>query len=151
LTLLYSLGRQVKIQFEGSDGERYTIKLEGSLSRDKVLRIMDMYELLAREESTKPEPTDDSLYGKIQGLVDEKFTLKQFTSDQIRDMFEDTYNQPIKLAAVSTYLLRMNDQGIVARTRRGRKWLYSLTPPRGIQTSQMMPSQRTRFSQIIDR
>jgi hypothetical protein len=145
------LGRQVKVQFEGSDGERYTIKLEGSLSRDKVMRIMDMYELLAREDGSKPEPVEDTLYGKIQRLVDEKFTLKQFTSDQIRDTFEDTFNQPIKLAEVSTYLSRMNDQGIVSRRRRGRKWLYSLTPPARVETPQVMPRPMTRFSQIIDR
>jgi hypothetical protein len=145
------LGRQVKVQFEGSDGERYTIKLEGSLSRDKVMRIMDMYELLAREEGSKPEAVEDTLYGKIQRLVDEKFTLKQFTSDQIRNSFEDIYNQPIKLAEVSTYLSRMNDQGIVNRRRRGRKWLYSLTPPTRVGTPQIIPRPRTRFNQIIDR
>lgn len=145
------MGRQVKVQFEGSDGERYTIKLEGTLSRDKVMRIMDMYELLAQEENSKPTPGEDTLYSRIQTLINEKFTLKQFTSDQIRDMFEDTYNQPMKLAEVSTYLSRMNDQGIVARIKRGRKWLYSLVPPARIQTPQVTPKQRTRFSQIIDR
>jgi hypothetical protein len=76
------LGRQVKVQFEGSDGERYTIKLEGALSRDKVMRIMDMYELLAREENSKPTPGEDTLYSKIQSLINEKFILKQFTSDK---------------------------------------------------------------------
>ena len=145
------MGRQVKVQFEGSDGERYTIKLEGALSRDKVMRIMDMYELLAREENSKPTPGEDTLYSKIQSLINEKFILKQFTSDQIRNTFEDTYNQPIKLAEVSTYLSRMNDQGIVARSKRGRKWLYSLVPPARIQTPQVIAKQRTRFSQIIDR
>jgi hypothetical protein len=141
----------VKVQFEGSDGERYTIKLEGTLSRDKVMRIMDMYELLAWEENSKPTQSEDTLYGRIQGLINEKFTLKQFTSDQIRDTFEDTYNQPIKLAEVSTYLSRMNDQRIVARSKHGRKWLYSLVPPARTQTPQVIPEHRTRFSQIIDR
>jgi len=115
------------------------------------MRIMDMYELLAQEESSKPEANDETLYGRIQGLISEKFTLKQFTSDQIRDTFEDIYNQPIKLAEVSTYLSRMNDQGFVARRKRSRKWLYSLVPPAKIQTPQIIPRQGTRFTQIIDR
>jgi hypothetical protein len=115
------------------------------------MRIMDMYELLAREENSKPEPAEDTLYGRIQSLVNEKFTLKQFTSDQVRNAFEDTYNQPIKLAEVSTYLSRMNDQGTLVRRKRSRKWLYSLIPPERIQTPQVIPHQRTRFNQIIDR
>jgi hypothetical protein len=115
------------------------------------MRIMDMYELLAREEDSKPDPDENTLYGRVQNFVNEKFTLKQFTSDQIRNVFEDTYNQPIKLAEVSTYLSRMNDQGILDRRKRGRKWLYSLVPPERIQAPQAVPHQRTRFNQIIDR
>jgi hypothetical protein len=115
------------------------------------MRIMDMYELLAREDGSKLEPTEDTLYSRVQNLINEKFALKQFTSDQIRDTFEDMYNQPIKLAEISTYLSRMNDQGSLDRRKRGRKWLYSLVPPEGIQTPQTTLRQRTRFSQIIDR
>jgi hypothetical protein len=151
-TLPYSLGRHaVRIQFEGSGGERYTIKLEGSLSKDKVMRVMDMYELLAKEESSKTTQTDDTLYGKVQNLISEEFMFKRFTSDQIRDAFEDTYNQPMKLAAISTYLLRMNDQNLISRSKRGRKWVYTLAPSTTIQTPSAMRQQGTRFSQIIDR
>ena len=115
------------------------------------MRIMDMYELLAREDNAKPEPVEDTLYSRVQSLVNEKFTLKQFTSDQIQNAFEDTYNQPIKLAEVSTYLSRMNDQGTLVRRKHGRKWLYSMIAPEKIQAQQMMSRQRTRFNQIIDR
>lgn len=115
------------------------------------MRIMDMYELLAREENFKPELSDDTLFGRIHNLVNEKFILKRFTSDQVRDAFEDTYNQPIKLAEVSTYLSRMNDQGIVVRTKHGRKWLYSLVSLARVQTPDALPRRGTRFSQIIDR
>jgi hypothetical protein len=121
--------RAVKIEFEGSDGERYTIKLEGVLSKDKVMRVMDMYELLATEEKAENMPLANTMYGKVQTLILDKFTFKRFTSDELRNAFEDTYDHPIKLAAVSTYLARMSDQGTVIRSKHGRKWLYMAAQP----------------------
>jgi hypothetical protein len=119
--------RAVKIEFEGSTGGRYTIKLEGSLSKDKVMRIMDIYELLAREDSPNVGQAEETKIGRIQTLIQAQFVFRQFTSDEVRNSYEDTYNQPIQLAEVSTYLSRINDQGNVSRLRRGKKWIYSLS------------------------
>jgi hypothetical protein len=145
------LGRHgIRVQFEGSDGERYTIKVEGRLSRDKVLHLMDMYELLGQEKAIEVIPADTK-YGRIKALVAEEFILKQFTSDQIRDAFESKYSQPIKLAEVSTYLSRMNNQGDVMRQRRGRKWLYTLTSPNQVETSKSDLQKSAQFNKIIER
>jgi hypothetical protein len=140
--------RSVRLQFEGSDGERYTIKLEGRLSKDKVLRLMDMYELLARENETN-SADESTVFGRIKNLITQDFTFKQFTSDQIRDAFEDTYNQPMKLAEVSTYLTRMTDLKEVSRVKQGRKWLYKLSPLS--EAFEPVSNQNRQFRQIIDR
>jgi len=119
------LKRAVRIEFEGDDGEKYTIKLEGRLSKDKVMRIMDMYELLSGNDQPRQEPEEDTCYGRIKHLVANRFTLRRFTSDQLRETYEDVYNEPVKIATISTYLTRMVEQGSLSRSRRGRKWTYS--------------------------
>jgi len=111
---------------------------------------MDMYELLGQEKAIEVIPADTK-YGRIKALVAEEFILKQFTSDQIRDAFESKYSQPIKLAEVSTYLSRMNNQGDVMRQRRGRKWLYTLTSPNQVETSKSDLQKSAQFNKIIER
>ena len=143
--------RAVRIQFEGSDGERYTIKLEGKVSRDKVQRVMDMYDLLSQDKNSE-QVDEGTLYGKTRNIVLDQFSFKRFTSDQLLVAFQQRYSQSMKLAEISTYLSRLNEQGVVTRTKRGRKWLYSV--PSSI--SPINPSNTSRhvrpeFSQIIDR
>lgn len=109
---------------------------------------MDMYELLAQDD--KERTTDEeSVFGRIRILIDEQFTFKKFTSDQVRDAFQDRYNQPIKLAEISTYLARMTDLQEVNRVRRGRKWLYTL--PSLTAASQAIDDRRAQFRRIIER
>jgi hypothetical protein len=152
-TLLYSLGKQgVRVQFEGSDGEKYTIKLEGTLSKDKVMRLMDMYELLSRKETEKiPDPEENTVFAKIQSLVRNRFTFKQFTSDQIQEAFEDNFNRPMKLAEASTYLSRMTENRILTRTKRGRKWLYSLVLPGEVEIPRTNLLPKSELRRIIER
>jgi hypothetical protein len=146
------LGRNtVRIQFEGSDGERYTIKLEGNISRDKVSRIIDMYDLLAKRNKDSNLLQDDTMYSRLRRFVADEFTFKKFTSDQLREAFEDRYNQPMKLAAVSTYLSRMSNVGEVSRVKRGRKWIYRFSIPSGVGPEGSDLQRRIQFNKIIER
>jgi len=146
------LGRNtVRIQFEGSDGERYTIKLEGNISKDKVSRIIDMYDLLAKRNESSDLLQDDTTYSQLRRFVAEEFTFKKFTSDQLQEAFENRYHHPMKLAAVSTYLSRMNNVGEVSRVKRGRKWIYRLPTPSEVESQGSDLQRRIQFSKIIDR
>jgi hypothetical protein len=118
--------RAVKIEFEGKDGERYTIKLEGKISKEKVLKMMDMYELLTHQNDEADDIDLASAFGKVQSLIKNDFALRQFSSDEVQELFEDRFQQPISLAAVGVYLLRLVDQGVLRRSKKGRKWFYKL-------------------------
>ena len=146
------MGRNtVRIQFEGSDGERYTIKLEGNISRDKISRIVDMYDLLAKKNDGSDLPQDDTTYSRLRHFVADEFTFKKFTSDQLQKAFENRYNQPMKLAAISTYLSRMNSVGEVSRVKRGRKWIYRLSTASEVGPQGSDLQRRIQFSKIIER
>ena len=108
---------------EDSDGARYDIKLEGNVTRDKVLKIFEMMDLMNIEE--EQEVTNmDSVGSKIWNIVDKFFPMGKFTSTNILEKYEDDYNEPVKLSVISTYLSRFSQKGRVNRTRTGREWTY---------------------------
>ena len=56
--------KRIRIDMEDSDGARYDIKLEGNVTRDKILKIFEMMDLMNIEE--EQEPTNmDSVGSKI--------------------------------------------------------------------------------------
>ena len=115
--------KHIRIGMEDSDGAKYDIKLEGNVTRDKVLKIFEMMDLMNIEE--EQEVTNmDSVGSKIWNIVDKFFPMGKFTSTNILEKYEDEYNEPVKLSVISTYLSRFSTKGRVNRTRTGREWTY---------------------------
>ena len=108
---------------EDLDGAKYDIKLEGNITREKVLKIFEMMDLMNIEEGPE-SPNLDSVGSKIWHIVDKNFPVGKFTSTEILEKFEDEYNEPIKLSVISTYLSRFTQKGRVKRSRTGKEWTY---------------------------
>ena len=108
---------------EDSDGARYDIKLEGNVTRDKVLKIFEMMDLMNIEEE-QDTINIDSTGSKIWHIVDKFFPMGKFTSTNILEKYEDEFNEPVKLSVISTYLSRYSTKGKIDRTRTGREWTY---------------------------
>ncbi len=114
--------KRIRIDMEDSDGARFDIKIEGNVSRDKVLKIFEMMDLMNIEEEQTPNM--DSVGSKIWSIVDKFFPIGKFTSTNILEKYEDEYNEPVKLSVISTYLSRFSSKGRVNRIRTGREWTY---------------------------
>ncbi|AJM91473.1 hypothetical protein [Nitrosopumilus piranensis] len=115
--------KRIRIDMEDTDGARYDIKLEGNVTREKVLKIFEMMDLMNIEE--EQETTNiDSVGSKIWYIIDKFFPMGKFTSTNILEKYEDEFNEPIKLSIISTYLSRFSSKGRVDRTRNGREWIY---------------------------
>ena len=115
--------KRIRIDMEDADGARYDIKLEGNVTREKVLKIFEMMDLMNIEE--EQETTNmDSIGSKIWYIIDKFFPMGKFTSTNILEKYEDEYNEPVKLSIVSTYLSRFSTKGKVDRIRTGREWTY---------------------------
>ena len=115
--------KRIRIDMEDSDGARYDIKLEGNVTREKVLKIFEMMDLMNIEEEQET-PNLDSIGAKIWHIVDKFFPMGKFTSTNILEKYEDEYNEPVKLSIVSTYLSRFSTKGKINRIRTGREWTY---------------------------
>ena len=115
--------KRIRIDMEDADGARYDIKLEGNVTRDKVLKIFEMMDLMNIEEEEQPVKMD-SIGSKIWHIVDKFFPMGKFTSTNILEKYEDEFNEPVKLSVISTYLSRFASKGRVERARTGREWTY---------------------------
>ena len=116
--------KRIRIGMEDSDGAKYDIKLEGNVTRDKVLKIFEMMDLMNIEEEQSETTNMDSMGSKIWHIIDKFFPMGKFTSTNILEKYEDEFNEPIKLSIISTYLSRFSAKGRVNRTRTGREWIY---------------------------
>ena len=116
--------KRIRIGMEDSDGAKYDIKLEGNVTREKVLKIFEMMDLMNIEEEQTETTNMDSVGSKIWFIVDKFFPIGKFTSTNILEKYEDEFNEPIKLSIISTYLSRFSSKGRVNRSRTGREWTY---------------------------
>ena len=115
--------KRIRIDMEDSEGARYDIKLEGNVTREKILKIFEMMDLMNIEEGQEA-PNLDSVGSKIWNIVDKNYPVGRFTSTSILEKYEDEYNEPIKLSIISTYLSRFAQKGRIERSRTGREWSY---------------------------
>jgi hypothetical protein len=117
--------KRIRIDLEDTDGAKYNFNIEGNITRDKVLKIFELMDLMNIEEQENV-PQLDSVGAKIWHIVDKYFPMGRFTSNEILEKYEDEYSEPIKLSIVSTYLARFNTKGRINRLRNGREWVYQL-------------------------
>ena len=115
--------KQVRIDVEDNDGVKTKISIEGNVTREKVLKIFELMEMVNIEEHDN-SPKIDTVGGKIWYLVDKYYPTGRFTSSEILERYEDEYNEPIKLSVISTYLSSFNTKNNFQRAKRGREWAY---------------------------
>lgn len=117
--------RRVKVEFQDDSGAKYTLAVEGKISRDKVLKIIDLMELMDGKSSIEPpEINDSTTFGRVIKIIDESYAGKEFSTADIATHYEEAHNQPIGLSTVSTYLSRLSERGYLKRQKFGNSWVY---------------------------
>lgn len=115
--------KRIRIDLEDNEGAKFNFSVEGNVTREKVLKIFELLDLMNIEEPQKAAQLD-SVGGKIWNIIDKYFPVGKFTSSVLLEKFEDEYNEPIKLSVISTYLSRFSSRGRIERVRTGREWTY---------------------------
>ncbi len=134
--------KRIRIDMEDADGARYDIKIEGNVTREKILKIFEMMDLMNIE--TEQETTNmNSVGSKIWHIVDKFFPVGKFTSTNILEKYEDEFNEPVKLSVISTYLSRFSTKNRIDRVRTGREWTYQTIK---ISQKQQYQSRNSNFS-----
>jgi len=131
--------KRIRIDIEDADGAKYDIRLEGNVTREKVLKIFEVMNLMNIEGGEETEEArvsnTDSIGTKIWHVVEKYFPVGKFTSTGVLEKYEDEFNEPIKLSIISVYLSRFCAKDRLGRVKTGREWTYQLTGPKQIQQS----------------
>jgi len=119
------LRKRIKIELEDEEGTKYTLALEGAVSRDKLMKAMDMLEVMDVPLDHAPRaPDQGTFFGKVQTLLETTFGAGDFSSSDVARELEDKYGQPVKLSTISTYLARLTERQYIKRERFGNSWVY---------------------------
>ncbi len=117
--------KRIRIDLEDTDGAKYNFSLEGNVTREKMLKIFELMDLINIEEPEESVQLD-SVGAKIWNIVDKYFPLGKFTSNMILEKYEDEYGEPVKLSVISTYLSRFALKGRIGREKKGKEWAYQV-------------------------
>ena len=117
--------KRIRINLEDADGAKFKFDIEGNVTKDKVLKLFELMDLMNIEKEQNT-PDLDSVGGKIWNIIENSFPTGRFTSSTVLEEYEDEYNKPIKLSVVSTYLARFASRNKIQRTRVGREWSYQI-------------------------
>jgi len=118
--------KKIRIDLEDAERAKYNFSLEGNVTREKMLKIFELMDLMNIEENQEGSSILDSVGAKIWNIIDKHFPLGMFTSSTVLEKYEDEYTEPIKLSIISTYLARFASKGRVVRTKQGRGWTYQI-------------------------
>lgn len=98
-----------------NNGDRYTISFEGKITRDKILHLLDLIELLGGiypvDSRTVSPASQKSKVEKVRLAAHKNFSIGWFSSKELQSAYEMQFNEPICLSTVSTYLSRLADRG----------------------------------------
>jgi hypothetical protein len=121
---------RVKVDVTDGEGNKLSISFQGKITREKLLQLLDFVELLG---GVPPGGSLDlstlSKFEKLKLIVESKFPVGWFTSQDAMIVYEDTYDEPMRLSTVSTYLSRLARKRVLQRggTLAGRT--YRLARP----------------------
>lgn len=125
------LRKKVKVEITDEEGTTYSLALQGKVSHEKVMRMMELIDLLGQEGSHNPvemtNPNESTTYGRIMKLIQSAYPAKEFSSADIARDYEDLHSAPIPLSTVSTYLSRLSDKGLLKRQKFGNSWVYRIS------------------------
>ena len=113
---------KIRIEIEDKDlkssHEFESQNMDGEVLRDKIIGFLSASGVFEGDEGRAgaPRPLDSSgtLMGKLESFIRFEFSNTWFTTQELREKYE-TVADDIKLSTVSTYLSRMNRDGLLER------------------------------------
>jgi len=120
--------RKMKIEVYDESGNRYTISFEGRITREKAQKVFDIIELLGGIPVAEPSTfsQDLSKIEKVLFVVKKNFPFSWFSAKEAQDAYERDVGEPISLSAISTYLSRLAERGILLKTKNENKTFFKI-------------------------
>lgn len=128
--------KKMRVELYDNEGNRYSVSIEGEVTRDKALRILDLVELLGgmpagtgkQEISSVVAVRELSKFDKVRAVVQKQFPVVWFSSREVQYAYEQEIREPITLSTVATYLSRLNAKGYVMKAGAANRLKYKISP-----------------------
>jgi hypothetical protein len=126
--------RKMRVELFDSEGNRYTVSFAGQITREKVVRLLDLVELLGGVPSGAGNPESNSIvadngsskYEKVRMLIQKHFPIIWFSSREVQSAYEQEFKEPISLSTVATYFARMAKKGILVKAGASNRLKYKV-------------------------
>jgi len=121
--------RKMKFELNNGDGNKISVTISGRFKRDKILQLLDFIDLLDGDSDINEDKSlsDFSKIDKLQLIINRKFPIGWFNSQELMIAYEDILNEPIGLSTVSTYLYRLVGKKVLIRSGSLAERKYKLT------------------------
>jgi hypothetical protein len=113
---------------EDENGQKYNLTLQGSLSREKIMNLIEFvqrFEKNSTDTSIEHKESDRKLGQKLWNLITENFRYHTFTSTDLLRIYKDLNYETIQLSVISIYLSRFYLKKQLNRSKNGKQWVYS--------------------------
>jgi hypothetical protein len=114
---------------EDENGQKYNLTLQGSLSREKIMNLIEFvqrFDKNSTDTSIEHKESDRKLGQKLWNLITENFRYHTFTSTDLLRIYKDLNYETIQLSVISIYLSRFYLKKQLNRSKNGKQWVYSL-------------------------
>ena len=99
-----------------TEGNKISITFNGKISKDKIIQLIDLVEILGGNPKNNYENINElSKFEKVRQLIEIKLKDGWFSSHEVMIVYEDTYEEPINISTISTYLARLTQRGFLIK------------------------------------
>jgi len=121
--------KKMRVEVFDETGNKYKISVEGNVTRNSALRILDMVELLGGIPASQnnPQRTEGfSKIDKVRYVIEKSLPLSKFSAGEAQSAYVQETGEQINLSAISTYLSRLSDRGILIKEKSSNSVLFKL-------------------------
>ena len=121
--------KKIRIELEDENGEKFNLTLQGTLSKEKIVNLIEFVQLFEKNSTTtssEHREGDRNLASKLWNLITENFRYHTFTSSDLARIYKDVYYDSIQLSIASIYLSRFYLKKQLTRIKNGKQWVYAV-------------------------
>ena len=119
--------KRIKLEFFDRAGAKHSLTIEGDFTLGKVNQLLEYAEIVAgSNQHTSPLEGRESKMNRLMDVINTQLADCSFDSRQIYQSYRETWGDDFSLGAVSTYLSRLADRGMLERTGSAAHWFYRL-------------------------
>jgi len=119
--------KRIKLEFFDKSGAKHTVVIEGEFTPEKVNRLLEYAEIVAgsthQQGAILPH---DSKMNRLLDVINTQLSARRFDSREIWQSYQETWGEEFSLGAISTYLSRLVDRGLLERDGSAAHWFYKL-------------------------